>query len=302
MTLASLTGRLAVTLITAAVAAVVGWQLWIYYMEAPWTRDGTVRADVVKVAPDVSGLVSEVLVRDNQPVHKGDVMFRIDPVRFQYALQQATAVVTSKESAAQEALREYNRYRQLNNLEVSVEVQQQSDARAVSLSADYQQAVVDRNVAQLNLDRSQVKASVNGTVTNFSMRPGDYATAGSPIFALIDSDSIYVEGYFEETKLPQIQVGDRAGVRLMGESQLIEGHVQSIAGGIADRERQGSSDLLANVIPTFSWVRLAQRVPVRIAIDHVPPGVQLLVGRTASVDVLPGQKSAAAPAPIAAKP
>jgi RND family efflux transporter MFP subunit len=250
----------------------------------------------------VSGLVSEVLVRDNQQVRKGEVMFRIDPVRFQYALQQATAVVTSKESAAQEALREYNRYHELNNLEVSVEVQQQSNARAVELSADYQQAVVDRNVAQLNLDRSQVKASVDGVVTNFSMRPGDYVTAGSPVFALIDSDSIYVEGYFEETKLPQIQAGDRARVRLMGESQLIEGHVQSIAGGIADRERQGSSDLLANVIPTFSWVRLAQRVPVRIAIDHVPPGVHLLVGRTASVDVLPAEKQAKAPAPVAARP
>jgi multidrug resistance efflux pump len=235
-------------------------------------------------------------------VRKGEVMFRIDPVRFQYALQQATAVVTSKESAAQEALREYNRYHELNNLEVSVEVQQQSNARAVELSADYQQAVVDRNVAQLNLDRSQVKASVDGVVTNFSMRPGDYVTAGSPVFALIDSDSIYVEGYFEETKLPQIQAGDRARVHLMGEIQLIEGHVQSIAGGIADRERQGSSDLLANVIPTFSWVRLAQRVPVRIAIDHVPPGVHLLVGRTASVDVLPAEKQAKAPAPVAARP
>ena len=133
-------------------------------------------------------------------------------------------------------------------------------------------------MAQLNLDRSEVRASVDGMVTNFSMRPGDYVTAGAPIFALIDSDSIYVEGYFEETKLPQIQAGDRARVRLMGESQLIEGHVQSIAGGIADRERQASNDLLANIAPTFSWVRLAQRVPVRIALDHVPPGVRLLVG------------------------
>ncbi len=301
MTLASLPGRLAVTLFTAAVAAVIGWQLWIYYMESPWTRDGTVRADVVKVAPDVSGLVSEVLVRDNQQVHKGQVMFRIDPVRFQYALQQATAIVTGKESAAQEALREYNRDRELNNLEVSVEVQQQSNARAVELAADYQQAVVDRNVAQLNLDRSEVKASVDGVVTNFSMRPGDYVTAGSPIFALIDSDSVYVEGYFEETKLPRIQVGDRARVRLMGESQLIEGQVQSIAGGIADRERQGSSDLLANVIPTFSWVRLAQRIPVRIAVDQVPPGVRLLVGRTASVEVLANQAQTGTP-PSGSKP
>ncbi len=291
MTLTSLAGRLAVTLLTAAIAVVVGWQLWVYYMEAPWTRDGTVRADVVKIAPDVSGLVSEVLVRDNQDVRKGQVLFRIDPVRFQYALDQATANVTAKESAAQEAAREMNRYRQLTNLEVSTEEQQQSSAKAIEAAAAYQQAVADRNVAQLNLDRSQVRASVDGTVTNFSMRPGDYVTAGAPIFALIDSDSIYVAGYFEETKLPQIRAGDRARVRLMGESQLIEGHVQSIAGGVADRERQASSDLLANIAPTFNWVRLAQRVPVRIAVDHVPPGVHLLVGRTASVEVLAGQRA-----------
>jgi multidrug resistance efflux pump len=290
MNLAPLAGRLAVTLFTAAVAVVVGWQLWVYYMEAPWTRDGTVRADVVKIAPDVSGLVSEVLVRDNQPVTNGQVLFRIDPARFQLALQQAIANVTGKESAAQEAAREMNRYRQLTNLEVSTEEQQQSSARAIEAAADYQQAVVDRNVAQLNLDRSEVKASVDGIVTNFSMRPGDYVTTGAPVFALVDTDSLYVAGYFEETKLPQISEGDRALVRLMGESQVIEGHVQSISGGIADQQRQGNSDMLADIAPTFSWVRLAQRVPVRIALDHVPPGVRLLVGRTASVEVLTRQK------------
>jgi multidrug resistance efflux pump len=302
MTWAPLAGRLVVTLVTAAIAGVIGWQLWVYYMDAPWTRDGTVRADVVKIAPDVSGLVSEVLVRDNQDVRKGQVLFRIDPVRFQYALQLATANVTGKESAAQEAAREMNRYRALTSLEVSTEEQQQSSAKAIEAAAAYQQAVVDRNVAQLNLDRSEVRASVDGTVTNFSMRPGDYVTAGAPIFALIDTDSIYVAGYFEETKLPQIREGDHARVRLMGESQIIEGHVQSIAGGVADRERQASSDLLANIAPTFSWVRLAQRVPVRIAVDHVPADVRLLVGRTASVEVLVNQPRAATSPASASKP
>jgi multidrug resistance efflux pump len=302
MNLAPLAGRLAVTLLTSALAAAIGWQLWVYYMEAPWTRDGTVRADVVKIAPDVSGLVSEVLVSDNQPVRKGQVLFRIDPLRFQLALQQATANVTARESAAQEAAREMNRYRQLTSLEVSTEEQQQSNAKAIAAAAEYQQAVVDRSVAQLNLDRSEVRASVDGIVTNFGMRPGDYVTAGAPVFALIDTDSVYVAGYFEETKLPQIQEGDRARVRLMGESRLIEGHVQSIAGGIADQQRQASSDLLANIAPTFSWVRLAQRVPVRIALDHVPPGVRLLVGRTASVALVAHRRSSAPPPAGGPKP
>jgi multidrug resistance efflux pump len=142
-------------------------------------------------------------------------------------------------------------------------------------------------VAKLNLERSEVRASVNGVVTNFSMRPGNYVTAGSAVFALVDSDSFHIDGYFEETKLPRIQIGDPARVHLMGESRVIEGHVQSIAGGIADREREVSSDLLANINPTFSWVRLAQRVPVRIALDRVPAGVRLVTGRTATVEVMP---------------
>ena len=285
-------GRFTVTAIAVAVAAVIGWQLWIYYVEAPWTRDGRVRADVIQVAADVSGLVSEVLVRDNQAVKKDDVLFRIDPARFDIALRDAQANVDSKLASAQEAERETNRYSRLNTLSVSEEQQQQRGAAAEEAHAAYEQALASRDVAALNLARSQVRAPVNGYVTNFDMRPGDYVDAGKPLFALIDSDSFYVDGYFEETKLPRIKMGDPARVYLVGERAVIEGHVESIAGGIADRERQGSADLLANVNPTFSWVRLAQRVPVRIALDHVPPGVRLVTGRTATVVVLPpGQEA-----------
>lgn len=280
-------GRFAVTAITVAIAAIVGWQLWLYYLEAPWTRDGRVRADVIQVAADVSGLVSDVLVRDNQSVKQGQVLFRIDPARFQIALRDAQANVDSKLAASQEAVRETNRYNRLNALSVSEEQQQQRSSAAIEADAAYRQALASRDVAALNLARSEVRAPVNGFVTNFDMRPGDYVDAGKPLFALIDSDSFHVDGYFEETKLPRIKVGDSARVYLVGESAVIEGHVESIAGGIADRERQGSADLLANVNPTFSWVRLAQRVPVRIALDHVPAGVRLVTGRTATVVVLP---------------
>ena len=130
-----------------------------------------------------------------------------------------------------------------------------------------------------------MQAQVNDFVTNFDTRPGDYIDAGKPVFALIDSDSLRVEGHFEETKLARIKIGDPARVYLVGENAVIDGHVESIAGGIADRERQGSTDLLANVNPTFSWVRLAQRVPVRVALDHVPADVRLVTGRTATVVV-----------------
>jgi RND family efflux transporter MFP subunit len=278
-------GRLVVTAVMVALAGVAGWQLWLYYTQAPWTRDGRVRADVVQVAADVSGLVTDVLVHDNQVVKAGDVLFRIDPVRFQIALQQADANVEGKQAAAEEAARETSRFRSLSTLEVSQEQQQQRSALATEAEAAYRLAMAERDLAQLNLRRAEVRASVNGLVTNFDMRPGNYVDAGHGLFALVDSDSIYVAGYFEETKLGRIHVGDRARVYLVGESGVIEGHVESIAAGIADRERTGSPDLLANVNPTFSWVRLAQRVPVRIALDNVPPSIRLLTGRTATVEV-----------------
>ncbi len=279
-------GRFVVTLAAVAVAGVVGWHLWIYYMEAPWTRDGQVRADVVGVTPDVSGPVTEVLVHDNQVVKRSQVLFRIDPVRFQLALDRAQAVLAAKEASAQQAARDMKRMSTLSSLKVSTEEQQQFSAKAAQAGAAYDQAVADRNIAQLNLERATVRAPVNGIVANFSLRPGDYVTAGTAKFALIDTDSLRVDGYFEETKLPQIKVGDRARVHLMGESAVIDGHVQSIAGGISDRQLSDSPILLANVNPTFAWVRLPQRIPVRIAIDHVPDGISLILGRTATVEVL----------------
>ena len=265
--LGTLVGRIAVTLVVTTVAAAVGWQLWVYYMDAPWTRDGRVRADVVQVAPDVSGLVAEVLVRDNQAVKKGDALFQIDPVRVAFALMKAEAVVASSEASANEATREMNRALALTDLDVATQSQQQYTAAA-----------------------AEARATVNGVVSNFHMRPGDYVTAGAAVFAVVDTDSFYVAGYFEETKLPAIRIGDPVRVQLMGETQLIDGHVQSIAIGIADRDLSSNPSLLADVTPTFSWVRLAQRMPVRIAIDHVPEGLRLAAGRTASVVVAPQKR------------
>jgi RND family efflux transporter MFP subunit len=272
-----------------AVAGLVAWQLWIYYMEEPWTRDGRLRADVVGVAPDVQGIVSEVLVRDNQPVRKGDVLFRIDRERYALAVRQADAVVASRRATFDEAVRERNRYAQLTNAAASQQKQEQTEAAALEAEASYRQAVADRAVAGLNLERTEIRAPVDGTITNFALRPGDYVSAGQAVAALVDADTFHVDGYFEETKLPRIHIGAPVVIRLMGESAPLTGHVESIAAGIEDRERTVGGGLLPNVNQTFSWVRLAQRVPVRIALEHVPDGVRLLTGRTATVVVLPGK-------------
>jgi RND family efflux transporter MFP subunit len=277
--------RLFVTLIVVAVAAIVAWQLWVYYMEDPWTRDGRVRADIVEIAPDVSGLVAQVFVQDNQPVHTGDPLFQIDPVRFTVALQQADAVVAKDAAALDEAARDARRYDSLSGNAVSSVTRDQSNTAVLEAQAELDQAKADQATAALNLQRATVRATVNGVMTNFSMRPGDYVTTGSAVAALVDTDSLYVDGYFEETKLPRIAIGDAATVTLMGGHGTIGGHVQSIDAGIADTERTPSPNLLADVNPTFTWVRLAQRVPVRIAIDRVPPGTRLIAGLTATVQV-----------------
>jgi RND family efflux transporter MFP subunit len=285
-TLATL-ARFGLTAAAALAAAVVGWQLWVYYMESPWTRDGRVRADVVAVAADVSGLVSEAPVRDNQSVRKGQLLFRIDPARASLALRQAEAALAGKAAARDEARLEAQRYLSLSVTAVSQEKQQQAQAAYAQAEAAYQQALADRDLARLNLARTEVTATADGVVSNVSLQPGDCATAGQGVMALIKTDSLRVEGYFEETKLARIHVGDPVVVRLMGDSRRLAGHVESVAGGIVDRERSDALGVLANVNPTFSWVRLAQRVPVRVALDAAPPGIPLIVGRTATVMIEP---------------
>jgi RND family efflux transporter MFP subunit len=279
-------GRLALTLLAVVAALAVGRELWVYYMEQPWTRDGRVRADVVQVAPDVSGFVTEVLVKDNQKVHRGDVLFKIDRERFALALRQADASVAGHQATLDQANADLKRYSALTTDAVSQQKQEQVLATQLQAKAAFDAAVADRAVAQLNLDRSEVHASVNGVITNMDLRPGAYVTAGKGVMALVDIDTLHVEGYFEETKLARIRIGDKVQVRLMGEKVTLLGHVESIAAGIEDRDRAEGASLLANVNPTFSWVRLAQRVPVRIALDPVPENMSLVAGRSATVEVL----------------
>lgn len=262
------------------------YALWLRYQVEPVTRDGKVRADMVPVAADVSGLVTEVKVADNQKVQKGDVLFIIDRPRYRLALEQAEANVTSQRTALAQAVREDRRNRAMPEV-IAAEVIEQGSARVDGLRATISQAVAARDLARFNLERTVVRAPVDGTVSNMSLQPGVYLTAGKAALALVYDHSLRVEGYFEETKLPAIRVGDRASIYLMGVADEIEGHVQSIAGGVEDRERAGTDGQLANVNPSFTWVRLAQRIPVRVAIDRIPANVRMIPGQTATVVVHP---------------
>jgi len=280
--------RACVTLGVLAGALLVGRALWDTYMNAPWTRDARVRADVVGIAPDVSGLVSEVLVHDNATVKKGDVLFRVDRERFALALKQAEAAVEGRAATLEQAKRDLARYVQLRERQVvSPQNAEQAQTSQTQADAAWRQAVNERDLAHLNLERSEIKAPANGIVTNLELRRGNYVSTGKAVVALVDTDSLRVEGYFEETKLPRIHVGDPVTIRLMGEPTLLRGRVQSVAAAIEDRERVAGTGLLANINPTFNWVRLAQRVPVRIALEEVPPDIRLVAGLTATVKIQP---------------
>ncbi|MCP3021526.1 efflux RND transporter periplasmic adaptor subunit [Cupriavidus basilensis] len=277
-------GPIVLTLVVTAVAVVVVKHLWDYYTVAPWTRDGHIRADVVQIAPDVSGLVTKVLVKDNQRVQSGQPLFEIDRDRFALALQQAQATAAAQSAMLAQARREARRSQTLSEV-VSKEVVEEGLAKVQQGEAALAQAQAAVNLAKLNLERTSVLSPVDGYLNDRLPRLGDYVNTGRPVLSMVDANSFHVEGYFEETKLHGIHVGNPVDIRIMGESRVLHGHVQSIAAGIEDRDRTNGSNLLPNVNPTFNWVRLAQRIPVRIALDEPPADLRMVAGRTATVSV-----------------
>jgi RND family efflux transporter MFP subunit len=276
---------LLVTLITVVIAVVLGQAMWDAYMGAPWTRDGTVRAYVVTMAPEVAGRIVELPVADNQFVHKGDLLMVIDPTNFKIAVSLNEAMVQQAQANAQNAAREARRRHQLTDLAVTTEEKQTFASNAVAGQAQYQQAQANLDQAQVNLQRTEIRSPVNGWVTNLLAQLGDYTNVGQNQISLVDADSFWIDGYFEETNTGQIHVGDPAEVKLMGYSEPVRGHVDSIARAINVANAQPNGQGVATVNPIFTWVRLAQRVPVRIRIDDVPSGVRLVAGMTATVQI-----------------
>ena len=274
-----------ITMAALALAVPLAWAMWDAYMAAPWTRDGTVRVYVVTMAPEVTGRIVQLPVADNQFVHKGDLLMVIDPTNYKIAVSLAEAAVQQAEATAQNAARESKRRAELNNLAVAVEEQQTFAASALAAEAQHQQAVANLDQARVNLGRTEIRSPVNGWVTNLLAQLGDYATAGQNKISIVDADSFWVDGYFEEGSLGAIHEGDPATIKLMGRNEIVRGHVDSIARGINVPNAQPDQAGLASVNPIFTWVRLAQRVPVRIHIDQVPKGVQLVAGMTATVQI-----------------
>ncbi|WP_027173651.1 HlyD family secretion protein [Methylobacterium sp. 10] len=277
--------RLLATVVILTCACVAAALVWQFYVTAPWTRDGRVRVQVASVAPQVSGQITELRVTDNQNVARGDVLYVIDPVDFDISIATAQAELENREADLQVKRTQAARREALTTLSTSVEEKQQYAGTAKIAEAALASAKAQLHQARVNRGRTEVRSPVNGRVTNLLLRAGDYATAGTVNVAVIDTDSFWIDGYFEETKLAHIHVGDGAKAELLGYSALIDGRVESITLGISNANASPSTQGLPNVDPVYTWVRLAQRVPVRIRIERVPDGVTLVAGMNATVSV-----------------
>jgi multidrug resistance efflux pump len=274
------------TLAIVAVAAVGALLTWDYYVTAPWTRNGSIRVQVASIAPQVSGQIIDVRVADNQFVRRGDILYVIDPFDFRISLEAAKATLRMRAADLQVKQQQANRRQNLTNLSTTVEDTQIYAGNAAQAKAMFDEAQVQLAQAEINLKRTEVRSTVNGYVTNLLMRVGDYARAGTTNISVIDTDSYWIDGYFEETKMAHVCVGDRATAKLMGYPIPISGVVETITRGISVSNATPSTQGLPSVDPIYTWVRLAQRVPVRIRITDVPVGIPLVSGMTATVGIV----------------
>lgn len=283
--------RKVATAAIAVVAVLVALVTWNQYNAEPWTRDGRVRVQVASVAPQISGQIKELRIVDNQFVHKGDLLYVIDPFDFEVALRTNKATLQQRVADLNVKELQSDRRRRLSDLASTVEEKQVYEGNALQAKAAVDAAQQQVAQAEINLKRTEVRSPVNGIVTNLLLREGDYAREGVTNVSIIDTDSYWIDGYFEETKLAGLCVGDRVEAKLMGYSAPIIGHIATVTRGVSVSNAAASTQGLPNVDPVYTWVRLAQRVPVRIAIDKVPPGVPLVSGLTATVTIRDGKDS-----------
>lgn len=273
------------TLLVFAVAIIVGWMLWNYYMQSPWTRDGKVRAEQVSITPQVSGTITKLNIEDNQFVKAGSILFTIDVTPYHIAELNAQAQLAQAQSELGKASNEAKRRRNLPRNYISAEDMDTANINVKAAQAAVKAAEATLEQARWQITQTTVTAPVDGWVTNLSTRTGNYATAGQPVFALVDSHSFYVVGYFEETKLRHIQPGNAAQIVLYSGHVPLSGKVQSIGRAIYDQSVESDSDLVPDIKPNVPWVRLAQRVPVRIKLNEIPQGVTLVSGTTCTVSI-----------------
>jgi multidrug resistance efflux pump len=284
-----ITGYL-ITLGAVVVAGLVLASMFREYLFHPWTRDGHVRAQIIKITPRVGGPIVDLPVQDNQSVKKGDLLFKIDPRTYALAIEQAEAKL--KQAQATELVKQdqAKRGRDLHNkdkgaISEQALVRKENDLLVAIANVDVAEASL--HAAHLDMEFTEVRAPVDGYVTNLLLRYGSQTVANQPALALIDTNSFWVHGYFKETQIINIRPDNKAVVKLMlNPATPLEGIVESIGWGIAQQDGAPDADLLPAINPSFDWIRLAQRIPVRIRLVHIPEEIELRVGTTASVFVM----------------
>ncbi len=270
-----------------AIVAYYAYQSFEDYITNPWTRDGQVRGHVIQVAPRVSGMVQNIAVIDNQAVKQGDLLFEIDSEPFEIGISQAEANLERARIGSTSAKIEYDRLTEIFAKDPGAVSQKDLNRREANYLQSLSQidiAVEQLRAAKLNLSYTEVRASVDGYVSNINFQIGTQAVVNSPILALVDSNSFWVFGYFRESQIGEFKIGDPARVTLMAYPETpLTGHVESLGWGIAPSDGTVGYNLLPSIKPVFQWIRLAQRIPVRIKLDKIPDGVELRFGLTASV-------------------
>ena len=276
--------RILVTVAVIIAAVLAGHWVWNYYLYSPWTRDGKVRAQIITLSPDVSGWVRELHIEDNQSVKEGDLLFRIDDTRYQATLERAEAQLLYQQEAYRLAQHQYERRKSMRaGNTISEEELERARIEAQLAAANVALARAERETAKINLQRTRVVAPTDGTIVNLTLQQGNFVNQGKPVLSMVKTGSFYVTGYFEETKLPMVHVGQPATVILMNGSHHLQGRVTSVGQAIANANTRTDTQLLPQVQQTFNWVRLAQRIPVHIELESVPDDILLAAGMTATV-------------------
>jgi p-hydroxybenzoic acid efflux pump subunit AaeA len=276
--------RTAITVVLVVLAFIAIFRAWSFYTESPWTRDARFTADVVAIAPDVAGLITSVDVHDNQLVKKDQVLFTIDQPRYQKALEEAEADVAYYQALANEKRREAGRRNQLGVQAMSREEIDQANNVLQTVLHQLAKAEATRDLARLDLQRTVIRAPADGWVTNLNVYTGEFITRGSTAVALVKQNSFYVLAYMEETKLEGVRPGFRVEITPLGSNNVLHGTVDSVSAGVTNASSTRDDKGMATVDSNLEWVRLAQRVPVRIRLDK-QPGNLYPAGTTATVVV-----------------
>ncbi|WP_419777671.1 efflux RND transporter periplasmic adaptor subunit [Malaciobacter marinus] len=277
--------RYTITFTIVTIAIILSITLWHNYVDSPWTRDGKIRADISLIAPDVSGIVTKVYVKDNQYVKKNDKLFEIDKKRFEANVLRQQSLVEIKKAKYLKKKAQYNKRVKAKDSIIPKDIKDNAKYDLLMAKEELNETKAKLDLLKLDIKRSTVLAPASGWVNNLLLKEGDFIKIGESHLSILNENSFWVYGYFEENKISKIKVGDTSIMNLLGTDITLKGHVQSIANGITDRDNNLGKGLLANVNPSFTWVRLAQRIPVRIAIDKIPKNYTLRAGTTCTIEI-----------------